>query len=43
MSIPKATIERLEALQDDEMSVIIDLVDFFSKSPADIFDEICDE
>lgn len=43
MTIPAHTIERMERMQDDQMSVVLKLVDFYTKSPVEIFDDICEE
>ncbi len=43
MNIPARTIERMEALDEEQASVIVKLVGFYSLSNSDIFDNICNE
>ena len=43
MSVTAETIKKMDNLQDDQMQVVINLVDYFLKTPKDIFEEICEE
>lgn len=43
MSISAGTIRQMEALPDDQISVVLQLVNFYSQTPADIFDKICED
>ena len=43
MNISTETINKMNHLQEDQMQVVVNLVDYFLKTPTEIFDEICEE
>ena len=43
MSVAAETIKKLDHLPDEQMQVVVNLVDYFLKTPAEIFDELCEE
>ena len=43
MNIPAETLEKMNKLQDDQMSFVITLVDQLSRSPMDVFDSLCEQ
>ena len=43
MNIPAETLEKMNKLQDDQMSFVISLVDQLSCSPMEVFDALCEQ
>ena len=43
MSVSAETIQKMDHLREDQMRVVTNLIDYFLKTPAEIFDSICEE
>ena len=43
MSVSAETIQKMDYLRDDQMRVVSNLIDYFLKTPVEVFDSICEE
>ena len=43
MSISSGVIKQMESLKDEQMSVVLKLVNYYTQSDIDVFNRICDE
>ena len=43
MSVSAETIKKMDHLRADQMQVVANLIDYFLKTPEEVFDAICEE